>query len=294
MLIFQELDAPRGGYVLLLLKSLCCILSPSTHNTSYLLFNPYCTALAKITLLIPEICNASNGNCAEAMFNIIGLGIDDKNAQVYQSALILLDECILQLEFIEGINITPLLSRIIPNLLSKLADSKQKIVESAELALLSLASSSCIDNASIVNAVTKRVKSKESKGGRTVKARLHFLEHLVAEESHFGDGVAWKRLVEFTTGAKALEHKDGGVRGAAKSLIVALMVVSRQDHLVDFYFSTQKLTSCHRFTERIFWSLWMAIKCRQGSKPSFAAAMMRFPVSVCRDQARRGSMILPP
>jgi len=92
---------------------------------------------------------------------------------------------------------------------SKLADSTQKVVESAEVAVLSLASSSCIDTSFIVNTLTKRVRSKESKGGRTVKARLHFLEHLVAEECRFSDGkgVNWKRVIDLTKGAKRLGTK---------------------------------------------------------------------------------------
>ena len=86
-----------------------------------------------------------------------------------------------------------------------------------------------MDNASIVSAATKRIRSKDSKGGRAVKARLHFLENLAAE---FGDGVAWKRVIEFAKGQKAFEHKDGGVRDAAKSLVVTLMTVSSLVNLI--------------------------------------------------------------
>jgi len=59
-----------------------------------------------------------------------------------------------------------------------------------------------------------------------VKARLHFLEHLAAE---YGDKIAWKRVIEFAKGQKAFEHKDGGVRDAAKSVVVTLMTVSDYD-----------------------------------------------------------------
>lgn len=199
-------------------------------------------ALAKMNLLVPEICSNSNGECAEVMCKIIEGAIDDKNLQVYLEALVLLGGFLTALESIEltRIKITSLLSRIVVNLLSKLADSKQKVVDSAGLALLSIASSSFVDNASIINAATKRVRSKESKGGRAVKARLHFLEHIAAEFEH---DMAWERAVEFTKGQKCFEHKDGGVRDAAKSLVVTLMVIHGEKIL-------ELLEDCDQVSER--------------------------------------------
>lgn len=179
-----------------------------------------------MALLVPSVCDdATAEKCAEVLSSTVEIGLDDKNVQVYLASLILLDESLLQFEAsdLPPSKVTPLVSRIVLNLLGKLADSKPKVATSAELALLSLASSSCVDKTSLVHAATKRIRSKESKGGRTVKARLQFLEHLAAE---FGEGVAWKRLVDFVKGHHAFEHKDGGVRDAAKSLVVTLMMVS--------------------------------------------------------------------
>lgn len=181
-------------------------------------------ALAKITLLVPDICCKANDDFAEVMCNIIEVGIDDKNMQVYLAALVLLDELILQFESVEpsqGI-ISSLVSRIATNLLSKLADSKQKVVDSAELALLCMASSRCIDKSPIIKVATKRIRSKERKGGRTIKARLCFLDNLSAEFVH---GVEWKRIVNFVVTNSSFDHKEEGVRDAAKSLTVTLMAV---------------------------------------------------------------------
>ena len=182
-------------------------------------------ALAKITLLVPGICSKTNDDSAELMCSIIELGIDDKNMQVYLAALVLLDEMILQFESFEPSQgrIAVIVSRIISNLLSKLADSKQKIVDSAELALLCMASSCYIDNSSVVKAATRRIRSKESKGGRTIKARLCFLDNLAAE---FADGVEWKRIANFVLTYRSFDHKEEGLRDAAKSLVVTLMAVS--------------------------------------------------------------------
>jgi hypothetical protein len=119
--------------------------------------------------------------------------------------------------------ISPHVSRITAILLDRLSDSKQKIADSAELSILSMVSSSCTDNASIIRAATKRIRSKESKGGRTVKARLNFLENLAAE---FGMGLGWKRMIDFVVSNDIFDHKDGGVRDAVKSFIVTLMAVS--------------------------------------------------------------------
>ena len=182
-------------------------------------------ALSKMVLLLPDIFSENGDSCAETVLcSIVEMGIEDKNVQVYLESLILLDETIEQLEFLKvpQSKATPLVSRIITSLLSKLADSKSKVVDSAELALLSMANSSVIDKTSILNAACKRVRSKENKGGRTVKSRLTFLENMAAE---FGQEVSWKRSVEFTKAHKSFEHKDGGVRAAARSLIVTLTAI---------------------------------------------------------------------
>ena len=175
-------------------------------------------ALAKITLLSSDICSRTNGDCAEVMLKIVETGICDINMQVYLASLVLLDETILQFESLSlQDKLTPHLPRITNILLDKLADSNRKIAESAELALISLTSSSCDNDAFIIKAATEKVRVN-------VKARLSFLESLVAE---FGNGLSWKRIIHFVVTNKAFEHKDGGVRDAVKSLIVTLMAVSK-------------------------------------------------------------------
>ncbi len=183
-------------------------------------------ALAKITLLVPDLIRSNTTDIvAELMFNIVEVSIDDKNLQVYLAALVLLDELILQIELTEPSHagIASHVSRIASNLLSKLADLKQKIVDSAELGLLCMASSYSIDHSPITKAATKRIRSKESKGGRTIKARLRFLDNLAVE---FGSDVEWKRIVHFVVKSSSFDHREEGVRDAAKSLIVTLMAVS--------------------------------------------------------------------
>ena len=175
-------------------------------------------ALAKITLLSSDICSRTNGDCAEVMLKIVETGICDINMQVYLASLVLLDETILQFESLSlQDKLTPHLPRITNILLDKLADSNRKIAESAELALISLTSSSCDNDAFIIKAATEKVRVN-------VKARLSFLESLVAE---FGNGLSWKRIIHFVVTNKAFEHRDGGVRDAVKSLIVTLMAVSK-------------------------------------------------------------------
>jgi hypothetical protein len=175
-------------------------------------------ALAKISLLSPDICSTTNGDCAEVMCKVVETGMCDINMQVYLASLVLLDETILQFELLSlQDKLTPHLTRITNILLDKLADSNRKVAESAELALLSLTSSSCDNDAFIIKAATEKVRVN-------VKARLVFLESLVAE---FGNGLSWKRIINFVVTNKAFEHKDGGVRDAVKSLIVTLMAVSK-------------------------------------------------------------------
>ncbi len=179
-------------------------------------------ALAKMTLMIPEICSAELEG--DTIFSIIASSmIQDKNVQVNLSSLILLDEVLLQLETTsQSISMTPQLTRILVDLFSKMADNSKKVADSAEISLLALAHSSSVDVSYVSMLATKRVRSKEAKGGRTVRARLQFLENLSAE---FGVDVAWKKIIDFAKTSKAFDHRDGSVRDAAKSLVMTLAMI---------------------------------------------------------------------
>ena len=185
-------------------------------------------ALAKMSLLVPQMCvEISTEDCVEmasVLCLIIGRCIDDNNVKVYQSALILIDGMLLQCEQnkLPETKATLLLSKICTDILSKLADSSKKVAESAELALLGMAHSSCVGVVYICNAATKKVRSAEAKGGRTIKARLLLIEHLTAE---FGNEVPLKRVVDFVLASKAFDHKDVTVRDAVKAVILSLMAV---------------------------------------------------------------------
>ena len=71
----------------------------------------------------------------------------------------------------------------------------------------------------VAQLATKRVRTKEAKGGRAVRARLEFLQNLSAE---FGVDIAWKKSIDFAKGCKSFDHRDGSVREAAKSLAITL------------------------------------------------------------------------
>jgi len=184
--------------------------------------------LAKMTLMIPEVCSAGStgdADISEIIFSIIESSNSDKNVQVNLSGLILLDEALLQLETTSKapISMTPQLSRILVDLFSKMADSSKKVADSAELSLLMLG---YYDVSYVALLATKRVRSKEAKGGRTVRARLQFLENLSAE---FGVDVAWKKIIDFAKVSKAFDHRDGSVRDAAKSLVMTLATIHGND-----------------------------------------------------------------
>ena len=155
-------------------------------------------ALAKICMLVPERF-ADCADVASTLGLIVARCIDDNNVQVYQSGLILLDEVLLQCEQrgLSQSKSTALLSNIITDVIAKLADSSRKVVESAELSLLAMSHSSCIGITCISNHVTKKIRSADSKHGRTVKARLLFIEQMIAE---FGNEVPFKRVIDFARG----------------------------------------------------------------------------------------------
>jgi hypothetical protein len=181
-------------------------------------------ALAKMTMLLPDICSAGSmgDDETEVLFSIIETSNADKNVQVYLSGLVLLDEVLRQLERngkTLNNNTTPLLSRVLVDLLSKLADNSHKVADSAELSLLATAHSTTVDVAYVAQLATKRIRTKEAKGGRSVRARLEFLQNLSAE---FGVDVAWKKSIDFAKGCKSFDHRDGSVREAAKSLAITL------------------------------------------------------------------------
>ncbi|KAL7500834.1 hypothetical protein ACHAWT_008751 [Skeletonema menzelii] len=181
-------------------------------------------ALAKMTLMVPEICSSGSADVSEIFSICESSIIEDKNVQVNLSGLILLDEALLQLETTSKapISMTPQLSRILVDLFAKMADNSKKVADSAEISLLALAHSSSVDVSYVSLLATKRVRSKEAKGGRTVRARLQFLEDLSAE---FGVDVAWKKIIDFAKSAKAFDHRDGSVRDAAKSLVMTLATI---------------------------------------------------------------------
>jgi predicted nucleic-acid-binding protein len=190
--------------------------------------------LAKISLLLPEIFaqgqSEEHSEMANTLSNIAKMACDDNNIQVYQSGLVLLDALLLQCEENElpQSKVTSLLSNTVTDILTKLADGSKKVADSAELSLLAMAHSSCVGVGYICNASTKKVRTADLKGGRAIKARLQFLDHLIAE---FGDEVMLKRVLDFVKSSKAFDHKDVGVREAAKAVILTLMVV-HGDNLV--------------------------------------------------------------
>ena len=155
--------------------------------------------MAKMSLIVPELFDMTPEDCAEmtsTLSLVISRAIDDNNVQVYQSALILLDAMLIKCEQQElpQVKVSLLLSKIIADILSKLADGSRKGGESGELSLLAMAHSPCVDVSTISNAATKKIRTAESKGGRTVKARLQFLEHLIAE---FNDQVPFRGVLDF-------------------------------------------------------------------------------------------------
>ena len=180
--------------------------------------------LAKMSQMCVEISTEDCAEMASILSLIIERCIDDNNVQVYQSALILVDVMLLQCERNElpQTKVTLLLSKICTDVLSKLADSSKKVVESAELSLLAMAHSPCVGVVYICNAASKKLRSAEAKGGRAIKARLHFIEHLTAE---FGKEVPLKRIIDFAISSKAFDHKDVAVRDAVKAVILSLMMV---------------------------------------------------------------------
>ena len=177
-------------------------------------------ALCKMTLsLSTQDITHDDG---DALLRIIEFGIVDKNQQVYLSALVLLSSTLVHTE---NKATTTHISRIISQLLQKLSDSSRKVVEGSEIALFSLANFECVDLSLIVNISVKKIKSKESKGGRAVKARLEFLDRLAAETHTRAADVPWSRLLEFARTSKAFDHKDSAVRDAAKDLAITLSVI---------------------------------------------------------------------
>lgn len=176
-------------------------------------------ALCKMTFSLSTQAISDDGG--GALFRIIEFGIVDKNQQVYLSALVLLSSTLAQTERAP----TNHISRIVSQLLQKLSDSSRKVVEGSEIALLSLANFECVDLSQIVNSSLRKIKSKESKGGRAVKARLEWLDKLAVETHSQAMDVPWSRLLEFAKASRAFDHKDAAVRDAAKSLAITLSVI---------------------------------------------------------------------
>ena len=176
-------------------------------------------ALSKMTLSLST--QAITHDDGGALFRIVEFGIVDKNQQVYLSSLVLLSSTLVHTKKAPTNHITIVVSQ----LLQKLSDSSRKVVEGSEIALLTLVNFECVDISLIVNISVRKIKSRESKGGRAVKARLEWLDRLAVETHAQAMELPWSRLLEFAKTSRAFDHKDAAVRDAAKDLAITLSVI---------------------------------------------------------------------
>ncbi len=154
-----------------------------------------------------------------SMFIILERAIDDKIVQVYLTGLILLDDCIEQIEKLQisQKEIISLLNNTIIILVDKMASSSQRVLEGAETALMSLALVDEVGPAFIGSQLMKRASPK----GKSLCAKFRLLRNMIEEfEAEASSG---QKVMEFVK-THGFGHKDAEVREAAKALTTAIYI----------------------------------------------------------------------
>lgn len=143
-------------------------------------------ALTKVSLLLPEMGQQQQDEMSPAVREtahssshylrtvciMLERAMNDRVIPVFVASLILLDDCISEFEQ-SGMapkEVLSHLSVIAPCLVSHLGDNKNKVVEGAETALLSMALSKSIGPAYIAHLLTKR--TSEMRAARAIIARM--------------------------------------------------------------------------------------------------------------------------
>ena len=180
-------------------------------------------AILKLSLMLPSIIakfKEENENWWDSFSRcicvILEKAVDDNIVQVFLTGLILLDDCVNEIETakITQKETISLLSNVIINLVDKISSANPKVAEGAETALMSLALFAGIGPSYIGSQLMKRMSSKESKG-KLVCARFRLLRYIVNEFENEAPGL--EQIMEFVQ-KYGFGHKDVDVREAAKEL----------------------------------------------------------------------------
>ena len=152
-------------------------------------------ALTKVSLMLPEMGQQQHDEISTAGKNtahssshylrtvciMIERSMNDRVIPVFVASLLLLDDCISEFEQsgMTSKEVISHLSVITPCLISHLGDNKNKVVEGAETALLSMALSKSIGPAYIAHLLTKR--TTEMKAARAIIARMRVAQVSIEE-----------------------------------------------------------------------------------------------------------------
>ena len=171
-------------------------------------------ALVKICMILRELGkdmkNNNNNNDSfgqnetyKVFCTIIERAVSDRIVQVYISSLLLLDENIAIIEKDSNMNkknVVTLISTTTSILVTKLGDSKQKVVDGAETALMSLALSPCVGPCYVCNCILKIKSERNAKVGKSLCTRLNFLQKIVME---FWEEVGnFEKIMDFIKGTR--------------------------------------------------------------------------------------------
>lgn len=180
-------------------------------------------AILKTSMILPSIRDQVNKDVMyRGLLLITERALEDRIVQVALTALVFVDNVITEFEKggMAPKDAIPLLNPIIINLMGKLGDSKPKVVDTAEKALMSFALSTCFGPSHIAYHLVKRTNIKDMKGGKALVSRFVLLRQLI-DDFDLQEGPSSERLVEFIRDC-GMNHKEAEVRDSAKDLAVAI------------------------------------------------------------------------
>jgi len=182
-------------------------------------------AIQKTSIILPSLRNQmTTEQIYRGLLVVTERALEDRIVQVVLTALVFVDNVIT--EFEKG-GMMPresvsLLTPIIINLIGKLGDSKPKVVDTAEKALMSFALSTCIGPSHIAQTLVRTTNLKDMKGGKSLVTRFVLLRQLM-DGFDLQEGPSTERLLEFIRDC-GMNHKESEVRDAAKDLAVAIYI----------------------------------------------------------------------
>eukprot|EP01032_Pedospumella_encystans_P013581 gene13581-15628_t len=182
----------------------------------------------KVRLMLTDEFGRDASSLNGALNGVVGVikvGVDDKNQQVLNAAVSVMDELFLLAKSlkIQRAAVTPLFDPVIALLIEKLADGNGRVRDGGKKGLDCISASPHVGPAAVCAHAVRALPPKQKTAWRPIAARLDLLYSLVAEFGLGGSsGLSADTVLGFSKNHGAYQHSTLEVRDAAKKLVVTI------------------------------------------------------------------------